>query len=161
MFASPADSPGDLYKLTNLKALHFDDSVNGGGFGYDFHTYPTVIGRYSVMQARPGTCAENLSTPDHDKLHVIVMSLRDKEHKVCIDDSTDVWCGDGSLQPDVNNDVRNNREVCDDGNNVDGDGCSADCKTVETGWVCTDTIYTTSVCTYQACGNGVFDNVDA
>lgn len=27
-------------------------------------------------------------------------------------------------------------EVCDDGNHVSGDGCSADCKTVETGWYC-------------------------
>ena len=27
-------------------------------------------------------------------------------------------------------------EVCDDGNNNSGDGCSADCKTVESGWQC-------------------------
>ena len=30
-------------------------------------------------------------------------------------------CGDGILSP-------NNGEECDDGNNIDGDGCSADCK---------------------------------
>lgn len=28
--------------------------------------------------------------------------------------------------------------ICDDGNNVDGDGCSADCSTVETGWHCSN-----------------------
>jgi len=39
-------------------------------------------------------------------------------------------CGDGFLQPG---------EVCDDGNNVSGDGCSADCKSIET------------------CGNGLVD----
>ena len=27
-------------------------------------------------------------------------------------------------------------EVCDDGNADDGDGCSADCTTVEPGWTC-------------------------
>src|SRR5262252_7744578 len=39
-------------------------------------------------------------------------------------------CGDAKLDPG---------EVCDDGNNVDGDGCSADCKSDET------------------CGNGIVD----
>jgi cysteine-rich repeat protein len=47
---------------------------------------------------------------------------------VCIFDS----CGDGVLQPG---------EACDDGNKVDGDGCSADCTSNET------------------CGNGVTDKV--
>ncbi len=36
-------------------------------------------------------------------------------------------CGDGGLT---------SQEVCDDGNTADGDGCSADCKTIETGWTC-------------------------
>src|SRR5262245_1634915 len=39
-------------------------------------------------------------------------------------------CGDGTVDPS---------EVCDDGNILDGDGCSADCKSKET------------------CGNGVKD----
>lgn len=41
-------------------------------------------------------------------------------------------CGDG---------IVNSAEVCDDGNVVDGDGCSADCKSIET------------------CGNGVLDHL--
>ena len=37
-------------------------------------------------------------------------------------------CGDG---------VRTSDEACDDGNTVAGDGCSADCRTVEPGFSCT------------------------
>jgi fibro-slime domain-containing protein len=36
-------------------------------------------------------------------------------------------CGDGIIQAG---------EVCDDGNSMSGDGCSADCKTVEQGYAC-------------------------
>jgi fibro-slime domain-containing protein len=32
--------------------------------------------------------------------------------------------------------VLTSNETCDDGNTVSGDGCSADCQTVEAGWVC-------------------------
>lgn len=38
-----------------------------------------------------------------------------------------VMCGNGERTAD---------EACDDGNTMGGDGCSADCKTVETGWSC-------------------------
>ena len=41
-------------------------------------------------------------------------------------------CGNGKVQPSKG-------EVCDDGNNVNGDGCSADCRSRET------------------CGNGIVD----
>ena len=57
-------------------------------------------------------------------------------------------------------------EQCDDGNVVDGDGCSAKCK-VEAGWRCegtysynnqmynlTGTLMTPSVCVAQSCGDG-------
>jgi cysteine-rich repeat protein len=39
-------------------------------------------------------------------------------------------CGDGVVQTSLG-------EVCDDGNQADGDGCSADCKTKGAGCVCT------------------------
>ena len=45
-------------------------------------------------------------------------------------------CGDGVVDPDVG-------EVCDDGNTVSGDGCSADCKSTE------------------VCGNGIKDKGEA
>lgn len=41
-------------------------------------------------------------------------------------------CGDGIVQ-------RSAGESCDDGNTVSGDGCSSNCSTVESGWICTTT----------------------
>jgi fibro-slime domain-containing protein len=40
-----------------------------------------------------------------------------------------LYCGDGILSTSLG-------EVCDDGNNVSGDGCTANCKQVEQGYVC-------------------------
>ena len=45
-------------------------------------------------------------------------------------------------------------EACDDGNNLDGDGCSADCKTVEPGYRCSAV---SGKCEKLPCGNGVHD----
>ncbi len=53
------------------------------------------------------------------------------------------WCGDGSMSV---------FEECDDGNGMDGDGCSVQCS-VETGFTC---IGAPSVCTHAACGDGTF-----
>ena len=55
------------------------------------------------------------------------------------------FCGDGIL---------NSGESCDDGNTADGDGCSADCKTVEQGWTCPKE---GEACKKLTCGNGVFE----
>src|SRR5688572_32679539 len=41
-------------------------------------------------------------------------------------------------------------EVCDDGNRQAGDGCSANCKTIETGYTCGSA---GSLC--EKCGNGI------
>ena len=59
-----------------------------------------------------------------------------------------------------NSNVFDNNEVCDDGNNDDGDGCSADCKTIEDRWVCDNVDYDQTNCTYTACGNAYFDDLD-
>ena len=40
VYASPSDAPDTFYKLTNREELHFDGATNGGGMGYDFHTWP-------------------------------------------------------------------------------------------------------------------------
>ena len=86
-----------------------------------------------------------------------MLSLREKLHKVCIDDSIDVWCGDGLWQPTLT-DVRDNAEVCDDGNLVNNDGCSNKCTKLDPLWKCANTKYDKTNCTYTACGNGVFDS---
>ncbi|HRE87714.1 MAG TPA: MopE-related protein, partial [Myxococcota bacterium] len=54
------------------------------------------------------------------------------------------WCGDAKLTPGP--------EQCDDGNNVNGDGCNVGCE-VEPGWVCTGVAGARSVC-QLGCGNG-------
>lgn len=67
-------------------------------------------------------------------------------------------CGDG---------VTNRDEVCDDGNVLDGDGCSADCTSDETcgnnivdkaaGESCDGAENCSPDCTLQSCGNGIAD----
>lgn len=55
-------------------------------------------------------------------------------------------CGDSHLDPD---------ETCDDGNTVDGDGCSADCSTIESGFICPTP---GTACEPEIlCGNGKLD----
>jgi cysteine-rich repeat protein len=44
-------------------------------------------------------------------------------------------------------------EACDDGNQLSGDGCSADCMTTEEGWVCNTQGITS--CERSRCGDGV------
>src|SRR5262249_30206365 len=43
---------------------------------------------------------------------------------------------DGGMRPGCGNGERTRDEACDDGNNVSGDGCSADCLIVEPGFSC-------------------------
>jgi fibro-slime domain-containing protein len=55
-------------------------------------------------------------------------------------------CGDGVVQ---------RGEVCDDGNSRAGDGCSADCLTIESGYSC---VRGGQPCvTAQVCGNGIVE----
>ena len=67
------------------------------------------------------------------------------EYDVCTIDCKRVnYCGDGTVNGD---------EVCDDGNDEDGDGCSSKCK-IEIGWNCRKGSDSKSICTEIACGNG-------
>lgn len=54
-------------------------------------------------------------------------------------------CGDGNLDDSF--------ETCDDGNTNSLDGCASDCTSIESGWTCTTTNGTLSVCT-AICGDG-------
>lgn len=133
VYMSPSDAPGVLYKATNVLTLHFTTNNTQ----YDFHTYPTDIGRYYMMQMRPGTCAqEGGGSEDYDYVHVNMMSLVDKAHVYCVDDSDDIYCGNGKWE-------EYNLEDCDDGDNTNSDGCSSACL-VETRWVCVNAVNDTS-----------------
>jgi fibro-slime domain-containing protein len=63
----------------------------------------------------------------------------------CPDDAG-ATCGDLQLGPG---------EACDDGNTVDGDGCSADCSVIEDGFNCPSTGGCTPM---EQCGDGVLDD---
>lgn len=56
------------------------------------------------------------------------------------------YCGDGQI---------NGNEACDDGNTLDGDGCSANCQ-VEVGFTCSTTMGQ-STCSRISCGNGILE----
>jgi cysteine-rich repeat protein len=56
-------------------------------------------------------------------------------------------CGNGILTSD---------ETCDDGNTLDGDGCSKDCKTIEKGWQCR---VPGKPCTPK-CGDGIISGTE-
>src|SRR5688572_8823484 len=63
----------------------------------------------------------------------------------CVGDACppEAFCGDGKLTVG---------EACDDGNAVAGDGCTADCKSIETNWACPKP---GEACTFLVkCGDG-------
>ncbi len=55
-------------------------------------------------------------------------------------------CGNGKLE---------DGEKCDDGNERSGDGCTADCTSIEDGYSCHEAGY---ACVPKNCGNGVMNN---
>lgn len=145
VYVSPSDAPGTFYKATNLLTLHFTTN----GTQYDFHQWPTDFGRYYAMQLRPGKCSQEGGSEDYNYIHINMLSLNNKAHDYCIDDSDDIYCGNSKWE-------EYNLEGCDDGDNDNGDGCSSVCL-VETRWTCVNTVNATSVCTYVACGNSYLD----
>lgn len=110
-------------------------SCDGGGEGED-----PVCGNGDVEEGE--TCDDG-ETNDGDGCSEICEVEQGYEctgePSVCELDDVPAHCGNGMLQTPTG-------EVCDDGNNTPGDGCSAAC-TVEEGYECTDTPMETSVCT--------------
>ena len=112
VYASPSNEPNKYYKVTNVLNLDFTDTASK----YNFFSYPVSFGKYHAMEIRPGTCAqENTGSEDYDYLHVNVLSITDKAHVTCVDDSIDIYWGNGKWES-------YNLEACDDGNNSNGDG---------------------------------------
>ncbi|HQK16255.1 MAG TPA: DUF4215 domain-containing protein [Polyangiaceae bacterium] len=58
---------------------------------------------------------------------VLDVGTGDSKDESPSEDGQVVGCGDGVIQPG---------EVCDDGNNVSGDGCSANCDVIENDYAC-------------------------
>lgn len=117
---------------------------------YDFTTDPNYYaGTYdikSIMHFNPGDFAKDLADPPLKPIDPIVFDSNrvyptvTDANRVC-----DIYwevcrgvCGDGIL-------ALANGEVCDDGNNVDGDGCSADCHTADGGPRCGDGVVQTTL----------------
>ena len=65
------------------------------------------------------------------------------------EENTDPKCGDGKVE---------SGEVCDDSNTDAGDGCSADCKTIETGYDCPSEGGACTEHPVVKCGNGDLDD---
>ena len=95
VYVSSSDVPGTFYKATNLLTLHFITNSTQ----YDFHAYPADFGRYYAMQIKPGTCVqEGGGSKDYNTVHLNILSIRDKAHVVCIDDSEDIYCGNAKWE---------------------------------------------------------------
>ncbi|MBW2457609.1 MAG: hypothetical protein JRI68_24100 [Deltaproteobacteria bacterium] len=73
-------------------------------------------------------------------------------HLFC--DNTFAWLSAGGGGPQCGNGTLDSGEVCDDGNNVNCDGCRADCSAYETG--CGDTF----VCAGEVCDDGNTSDCD-
>lgn len=66
---------------------------------------------------------------DAGGIDVVVTPTNDGGDEAAVNGPIVHVCGDRSLDVDLG-------EVCDDGNTNSGDGCSADCKTIEPDWAC-------------------------
>jgi len=109
---------------SEVKELATEDGCSDG-FGPDEKL------TYTAMQ--PGTYYVVIDSYDDTEVGTYVFRVS----------ATDSLCGNGAIAA---------AEVCDDGNTVNNDGCSASCD-VEAGYACTGM---PSVCG-SACGNGALD----
>jgi fibro-slime domain-containing protein len=94
---------------------------------------------------KPGDCCDGncLLEPNCACSTPIVPSV--PPHQIC---SSTMVCGDGT---------REGSEACDDANAVSGDGCSADCTTVEAGYTCPNVGSACVPVPKQVCGNGILE----
>jgi cysteine-rich repeat protein len=97
---------------------------------------------------RPGDCCSATCTLEPNCQCLTPNPPLSPPRQVC---SSTVACGDSKV---------GGTEVCDDGNTLDGDGCSHDCNNIEIGYDCPSAGGT---CTPRAdpCGNGSLDSQEA
>jgi len=116
LFAVPAANASTIWRVTNIITLAYYN------VSLDFYNYPVDVGRFHFMAVYPGDCNELLGSANYNKAHAIYVSLETKTVDFCKLETPNATCGDGVLDPG---------EICDDGNDRDGDGCSADRKWLE------------------------------
>jgi fibro-slime domain-containing protein len=94
---------------------------------------------------KPGDCCDGTCHLEPNCKCVTPVPPLNPPHQVC---SSTIVCGDGVVQPG---------EACDDGNTLSGDGCSADCQTVESGYTCPPKGGACTKAPLYVCGNGILD----
>jgi len=160
------ECPLGFYKNDSVWECSICDSTCEGCFEEADHCTSCNETRYlnipisKCVEICPNGTWENPDNHTCDPCVVNCLTCEDGTNRNCsvcnnaenywLDFNSSCWlqiCGDGrKLGPP---------EECDDGNNEDGDGCSADCK-IERGWYCHEPNITnlTSFC-YTICGDGM------
>ena len=168
MFAVNSAEVNKIYRITSELALFVEDTEDKT----DFYNFDVHFLRYRAFVLQPGGVDDLSSSFDYDKVKITVVHLRDKaiEQRIAL---TRPGCGDGIRQTDDEVEIT---EECDDGNNIDGDGCDSQCKLEDpdgadcsfddgiipnghtcTRWVCKTVFGALSECTEIICGNGKLD----
>ena len=158
LYAASSAAPTKLYRITTIATEIYANA------SMDFYSavYPISVGRYHLMAIYPGLCQETLAAANHDKARAVYLNLETRSVDFCVQEipqaksvpDTDA-CGNGILDPISG--VAS--EACDDGNKVNGDGCSSTC-TVELGWRCSNSPFKTrSLCERNECGDGFINKV--
>ncbi len=94
---------------------------------------------------KPGDCCNGTCQLEPNCKCVTPVPALTPPHQVC---SSTIICGDGVVEPG---------EACDDGNTMSGDGCSADCDTVESGFTCPPKGGACTQAAAYTCGNGIVE----
>jgi len=122
-----SDDAGELVKSTSTAAhanWHFNANVDGGVIaGFPIPGKWTVPVTTQLLQGITGWVyvkKDGTTVALQPGLPVVLEAF--DTPSACRTSCTVPKCGDGVLDAG---------EVCDDGNNVGGDGCSADCKSLQ------------------------------
>ncbi|CDW81578.1 UNKNOWN [Stylonychia lemnae] len=144
IFGVNSSYPSAISRLTSIPAQVFNDITNNT----DFYNFTVQFARFHALVLNPGLCGQTRNTTDYNNIRAFVVNLRRMELEKCLN-YTLVGCGDGVYRS-------KNEGDCDDGNLIDGDGCSSNCK-IETFYNCTQVEGKKSVCSQILCGNGKKD----
>jgi cysteine-rich repeat protein len=119
IFHTPVTGNGLISVSHQLIAakLNIASGANPAALGSAIASTDTMIGMLVVPSVGLGALAPEQTSDLNDQLDDFNTGAIGPGH--CADHLPPASCGDGLLEGD---------EVCDDGNNVDGDGCTATCQ---------------------------------